>query len=226
MGYVQTRQVTTGQMITCSFEQLNEIKRELAIYFGAFFAAGLLVDLIEPLRGPVSIAATIGYFVGQYWLYRMALLKAGVIIDDRWKVFSFFGMALILAFPIMIGMNFLIIPGLLLAAKWVMAPAFLVAEKRDLFQAMGDSWRASENNLVSLTLAFTVLCVIWIGLVVVVGGISNTFGSALSDLGGRDAANAFEWLGIHALPVLLMGLSLTAYRALADEDSSLVAVFE
>lgn len=226
MGYVQTRQITTGQMITGSFEQLTQIKRELAIYFGAFFAAGLIADLIEPLRGPLGIATTIGYFVGQYWLYRMALQASGVTVDDRWKVFSFFGMAMMLIFPIMIGMNFFVIPGLLLAAKWVMAPTFLVAGGRDLFQAIGDSWRASENNLVPLTLAFTVLCFIWIGLVVVFAGITTAFGGALTGIGGSHAASAFEWLGFHVLPVLLLGLSLTAYRALADEDDSLVAVFE
>ena len=214
MAYVQTRQVTVGELISGSFEQLAAIKRELAIYFGAFFAAGLIADLIDPLQGPIGLASIIGYFVGQYWLYRVALRNAGVMIDDRWKVFALFGMAVILFFPIVIGLNLLIVPGLLLAAKWVMAPSFLVAEERDLFQAMGYSWRASENNLVSLTLAFFVLCMIWMFAALILGGLASAFSSVMAGL------------GVHVLPVMLMGLSVAAYRALAEADKSIVAVFE
>ena len=79
--------------------------------------------------------------------------RSGVVVDPRFKGFSLFFMAMILIWPIMIGLNFLLVPGLLLAAKWVMAPAFLVSEERDLFQASGDSWRASSGNTLALTLA-------------------------------------------------------------------------
>ena len=228
MAYIQTRQVTVGELMNGTFAQVFAIRRELGIYFAAFFAAGLLVDFIEPLRGPIGLAATVGYFAGQYWLYREALRRSGVVVDPRFKGFSLFFMAMILIWPIMIGMNFLVIPGLLLAAKWVMAPAFLVSEERDLFQAIGDSWRASSGNTLALTGAFTILCLIWFAVVGVSGAIAGGLSSALGgvNLGSAGEANAFQWLAIHLLPVLLLGLSVTAYRALADTDDSLVAVFE
>ena len=228
MAYVQTRLVTAGEMITGTFDQLALLKREIAIYCGAFLAAGLLVDVFEPLRSIMGFATFFGYFAAQYWLYREALSKAGVMVDPRFKVFGFFGMAMILILPIMFGFNFLVIPGLLLAAKWVMAPAFHVAEERDLFSAMGASWRASENNLLALFIAFSTLCVIWMVAVGILGAATSALTGTLGDFGGgtRNAANAFEWLGFHLLPIMLMGLSVAAYRALADEDTSLVAVFE
>lgn len=218
MGYVQTKQVSVGDLLTGSFEVLVRIKRELAIYLGAFLVASIVADGSALLRGPIAIASTVGYFVGQYWLYRAALNKAGVMYDPRFKVFSFFAMALILIIPISIGLNFLIVPGLLLAAKWVMAPTFLVSEERNLFEAIGDSWRASENNTLSLTAAFFVLCVIWIGIVAITSALAGVIG-----FGIRQAVSVATF---HVLPMLLLGLSVTSYRALGDGEADLAAVFE
>lgn len=228
MAYIQTRRVTVGELMSATFAQLSAIRRELGIYFGAFFAAALLADFIEPLRDVISIAAIIGYFAGQYWLYRAALRASGMVVDPRFKGFSLFFMAVILFWPIMIAMNFLLIPGLLLAAKWVMAPAFLVGEERNLFEAIGDSWSASTGNTLALTGAFTIICFIWLGVAVILGGLSGGMSEVLGGihLSAGETANAFEWLAFHFLPVLLMGLSVAAYRALADSDNSLVAVFE
>lgn len=220
MAYIQTRRVTVGEMISGSFEPLIGIKRELGIYFGAFLVAGLIADFVSVVQPLIAVLAFFGYFVGQYWLYRAALEHYGVVCDDRFKVFSLFWMAILLAIPLSIGWNFFFIPGILLGAKWVMAPAFLVAEERNLIEAIGDSWSASNNNMWSIAAAYTVLGVIWTVLFVVATGL----GDYSSTISGQFTTPM--WLSMHVLPVLLLGLSVTAYRALADADTSLIEVFE
>lgn len=227
MAYVQTRHVDLGELLGGTFRELASIPRELAIYLGVVLVAGILADLSPVAMGLIAVIATIAYFPGQYYLYRAALADSGLMVEWNLKVFGFAGIGLILIWPIMIGFNFFYIPGLLLAAKWVMAPSFFVAENRTFFDAIGDSWSASRDNLLSLSLAFAILAVIWsIGFVFVVA-VSVNFNVA-SLTGGQPGSGlgALGWVYMHILPILLMGLSITAYRSLAQTDNSLVEVFE
>lgn len=220
MAYIQDKQVTIGRLLTDTFAELASIPRELAVYFAVFAGAALVAEFVSATYVLIAVAAFFGYFVGQYYLYRALLDRAGVAGAPFSKVLGLFGMALILIFPIMIGFNLFYIPGLLLAAKWVMAPSFLVAEDRDLFKALSDSWQASNNNLVALSLSFAILVTAWsVGFIPV-------FALSTALPGTGFGFGWMVWAYMHVLPVLLMGLSVAAYRALADDDNSLVAVFE
>lgn len=227
MAYIQTRHVDVGGLLSGTFAELARIPRALAIYLGVVFAAALIADLDEVAMVIIATLATIAYFPGQYYLYRAALSDSGLMVESNLKVFGFAAIGLILIWPIMIGLNFFYIPGLLLAAKWVMAPSFFAAENRTFYDAMSDSWNASRDNLLHLSLAFGILVIVWsVGFVFVVM-LSTNFN--IGSLMGREAASglgALGWVYMHLLPIVLMGLSVTAYRSLAEPDDSLLSVFE
>ncbi|MDE1466502.1 hypothetical protein [Aurantiacibacter sp. D1-12] len=222
MSFVQQKRANVFDLLAGAFRELSEIRKELAIYF-VIFAALLLfptrwIGLGSSLVS--SLVLFLGYFVAQYWLYQAMLRKAGMLQDGKWRIVEFFVMALVLIVPISIGLNLFVIPGLILIAKWIMAPTYLVAQKRNLIQAIGESWSASSENSVALTLAATVICVIW--------GLS--FGLAAALIGLADvmdvvAGDDLFWLWVYFLPVLLAGLSMSAYRQLSDETASLTEVF-
>ena len=216
---VQERRVQIGTLLSGIFSELNVIRRELAIYFGGFAAVAVLADLLGMIRGPIALAATFAYFIGQYLLYQAMLRKAGMLRDERKKVFSFFAMAIVLAVPIYMGTLFFVIPGLILGAKWIMAPTYLVAREGNLFHAIGESWKASEFNTVNLTLAYFV---VWLGWVIVA---SIMTGGESAVRGGRDPS-VLTWISVHLLSVLMMGLSMSAYRHLNDETETLAGVFQ
>ncbi|KLE35348.1 hypothetical protein [Aurantiacibacter luteus] len=218
MAFVQTRSVDLGTLLQDTFEGLKDLRRQLAIYFGAFFAAGLLVDGENEMRGLVAIAATGGYFFMQYWLYQVMLRRAGLLHDEKMRLPGFVGMALLLILPILFAFNLFVIPGIILVARWIISPAALVAGPRNVFQALGDGWQASSSNTTALSLAVTVLGLIWLAIFVVLAGL----GAVLT---GGDGGDGLTWLGIHVLPVLLMGLSVAAYRNLNDETETLAQVF-
>ncbi len=227
MAYIQDRRADVGELLSGTFTEIAGIKRELALYFGAFLIAGLAVDFVGALRGLTGTAAFFGYFAGQYYLYRAVLAKAGIIYDPSFKVFSLFFMAMFLSLPILFGLNFFFIPGILLAAKWVMAPTFLVAEEMNMFEAIGASWRASSGNTLALSVVFAVLTIIWFFIFGIGGNLLGGLGNAAARAaGGSGAPNAFGWLLVHTLPVLFMGLSVSAYRALSDSENDYVSVFE
>lgn len=215
---VDERRTTVGELLGGTFAELAAIRRELAIYFGVFLVAGIVAGLELPFMWVVSIMAFVGYFVGQYMLYRAMLERAGMAYDQRTKVPGFFLMAVVLGMPLYVAFALLVVPGIILGAKWVMAPTFYVAREENPFEAIGRSWKASGHNTVHLSLAFAALLLLWLAVFMLLSSLSaaasTTFG-----------VSALAWLGIHLLPVLLMGLSMAAYRRLSDEVSSLEDIF-
>ena len=154
MAFIQMKRAGMGELLTGTFAHLSLIWREIAVYFGVFLVIGMIAEAlnsspdIAPLTAIISLAAIPAYFAGQYWLYRAAFKRLGAQYDPRFKAFSMFFMAVILGFAIFIGLNFVIVPGLFLAAKWVMAPSFLVAQERSFFDAMGRRVHCAVRNLV------------------------------------------------------------------------------
>lgn len=226
MAFVQTQKVSVGDLLSGTFYELSKIRLELAMYFGVFLALGLLADFFPPAMAVVSPAAMLGYFVGQYYLYRAMLSRTGLPADPQFKVFRLIGLAIMIFIPVIIGLNFFYIPGILIAARLIIAPTILVAEERGVFDAMGDSWHATNNNGIALSIAFTVLTVLWTGAFVIIAvlGVGLPTQIGLSGFGGGGLT--FFWLGLHVLPVILMGLSFTAYRALSEPEEALAQVFE
>lgn len=221
--------VTPGDLISATFRELVASRREIAIYLGGFFVAGLLADLISPLRSVVAVAAFIAYFVAQYYLYRTALTRHGIDCDPATKVFALFFMAILLTLPISFATIFFVVPGILLVSKFVMAPSFLVAEEGNLFDALGSSWNASDRNLLSIALTFTVVYLLWFAASMLLGAVSLGYDAIMNAIGigvGVGSSNAVEWVGIHLLPVMMMGMSVAAFRALGDPRNDLVAIFE
>ncbi len=231
MAYVQTRQVSAGDLISGTFRELGAIKREVAIYFGAFFAFGLISNFLGFVGGLLGLLGIPSYFIAQFWLYRVALGHSDLGPNSAGRIVAMFFMALLLGLGIYFGFSIFFVPGILLGAKWIMAPTFLVAEEGDLFSAIGASWQASGNNLLSLSLAYTAIWAIWIGLIVIItaitGGIDTIFAAASGGMvSAFGLAGAAVGSVFHILPVLLLGLSVAAYKALADNDEGLIAVFE
>ncbi|WP_271077628.1 hypothetical protein [Aurantiacibacter sp. MUD61] len=217
MAFLQEKRANVADLLGGTFRELGAIRRELAIYFVIFAALTLLPVNRIGLGLLFTLALFVGYFVGQYMLYQAMLRKAGMLHDSGWRIIEFGVMAVLLAIPISIGLNLFVIPGLILIGKWIMAPTFLVARRQNLIEAIGDSWRASDNNTVHLTLAATLVCTVWI--------IAFAVLAALADFTGAYFADDLVWLWMHVLPVLLAGLSMAAYKQLSDETAALYEVF-
>ncbi len=229
MAYIQERRVSTGELINGTIRELAGIKRPLAYYFGFFFVAGFLTGFSSALSTLAAIPLFFAYFAGQYYLYRQALGGRDFSSDDIGSVLGFLLLAVMLAIPLYFSVFFLVVPAILLGAKWVMAPAYYVAEDVNVIEAIGASWNRSNGNLGSLALTFFLIWLIWLAFGTAAGALTGGLQGALQVVGGTSRSSVGVGLSsvvLHVLPVLLMGLSVSAYKALNDPAESLVAIFE
>jgi len=223
MAYTQSQSVTIADLLAGTFDELRGIPLQLVMYMVAFLTLGILADLGGPVaRGVLGFLTIPAYFVGQYYLYQSMLRRSGLAVDPKFKALGMCGLAFIILIPIGIGLNVFYLPGLLLAAKWVLAPTIYVARDRSVFHAMTDSWEATNNNLISLSVAFLVLTVIWSVVFIPVVLLGTGLNELIRLRDGSEPQPTTLWLAFHLLLVVLLGLSVPAYRATAMPEETLV----
>lgn len=222
-SFAQDKRASLGELIGGTFAELAAIRGELALYVLGFAAFDVLGSILPATEGFVSVLTFFGYFAAQHWLYERMLAKAGLLDAPGWRILQFIALAILLGFPIILGANIFVVPGIILAAKWIMAPTYLVATGRGVIEAASDSWRASDHNTANIALAFCLMFLLWVLLVAVVGGVTGAIVRFNSGL--VEPSEILSGLWIHGLPLLLMGLSMAAYRCLNHEGAQLAKVF-
>ena len=95
MAFLETGELSVGELITASFAELTANRREIAIYLGAFLLVDVAGALIPGSRAWLESGGLLmlgGYFVGQYLLYRTMLRRAGHAgAESGFHIFRFVG---------------------------------------------------------------------------------------------------------------------------------------
>lgn len=221
MSFLDRPQLSAGELITAAFGELANSGREILIYLAAFLGleiAGALLPT-SPVAGLVGLALLGAYFVGQYLLYRTILRRSGhVPPDGRIRIFRFIAIAIVIGLALLFASYLFLIPAIIVGGRWVTAPCYIVATDKGVFASLGESWSATSGNTLPMSLAFLAMVLIFGVALVVFGAIA----AAIEGMLGVDLT--FGFVG-HFLSLLLMGLSIAAYRRLNDEGVELAAVF-
>jgi len=222
MAFLETGKLSIGELMTASFAELTASRREIAAYLGVFLLvdiAGALLPAPLAWLGSGWLLVFGGYFIAQYLLYRTMLRRAGHAgADNRLHIVRFVAMAFVIGLALAFAINLFLIPAIVLAARWIAAPCYVVAADKGPIAAMGESWSVTSGNTLPLSLAFSVLVLVSFALVVAFGLVE---GALEAILGTQLELN----LAMHVLPLLLMGLSVASYRRLNHEGTELAAVF-
>ncbi|KPF64993.1 hypothetical protein [Porphyrobacter sp. AAP60] len=215
-SYPIRREVTHGALMEQTFGNLRLIWRELLAYLAVATVLGLGMPLFEDKS--TGFIELLFYFAGQYWLFRRLLKRRGMLRTQRIHFLSFFGLALLLILPIMLGLAMLIVPGLFLVARWIAAPAYIVASGEGAFAAASASAAAVRGQTGKVMTAVVVLFLIMIAILTPIAGIDRALGSRA----GMELMNVVSG---HFLPLLLLGLSVATYERLGCEDTTIEDVF-
>jgi hypothetical protein len=212
--YGARRHVDFGTLVASMFANLSLVWRPLAVYVAVVAVLALVLPLAgEGVRGIPAFAL---YLAGQYWLFRTLLKARGLLNTQRIHGFAFLGLAAMLILPIMFGLGLLVLPGLFLTARWIAAPAFVVAQGDNPIAAASASWNAVRGHTVQVVgiIALSVIGASTIGAILRV---------LIGDLGGT--LEPIEVIQLQFIPLLLFGLSTASYELLGPEDNSIEEVF-
>jgi hypothetical protein len=213
------RELDFGALLSLTFANLRLVWWQVLSYLAVVAVLAFAVPLAGD--GPTGLLGLGLYLGGQYWLYHSLLKARGLLETSRIHALGFVGLAAVLFFPIMFGLALFVLPGLFLVARWIAAPAFIVARGEGVFPAARLSWQAVRGNTGKLAAAVALLFV----LVSVIGGLSGGVDVTLSDLGVDRRAQPIDLIQAQLFPVLLFALSCATYDLLGPRDNSIEEVF-
>jgi hypothetical protein len=217
--YAPRQEVDFRTLISRSFENLWLIRKEIAIFLAIIAVAAFTLPLLG--QSLASGAGFVSYFVGQYWLYQTFLKARGMLETPRYHLISFIALGLVLILPITFGLVAFLLPGLFLVARWIAAPAYVVAGGRGSFAAAADSWRAVRGHTGKVAGAAVVMFLIVTALSSLTGAIDGQLGS----LDAYRETKPIDLIEFHFLPLLLLGLSTATYELLGPRNTMIEEVF-
>jgi hypothetical protein len=214
LAYAQRENLATGELIAGTFAELAANWKPALIYLAAIGALNALDEAVAPaaLQGVLSLGILVAYFVGQYLLFETMLRNAQLLPrDGSRRFFRFTGLAFVVLFAVLLATQLFVIPGIIVGAKWIMAPSLLVAGRHGVFGSLGESWSLTKGNTLPIALAAVAL--------VLVGFVGGAVAAVIPgpDLGGL--------ILLHGGNLLLVGLSVTVYRRLNQDGLDLSEVF-
>lgn len=159
--------ITIGTVISATMNVLRDNLQAVAFFVGVFTVAGSVADYATSsagsetygvLGGLWQMSVGIASILGMYLLIEAMLKDAGLMSYEGSRRFpAYFGQAIIIGFGVAFGLLFLIVPGLILAARWSVAQPILVGQGRGVFAAMSDSWELTRGHTVTIIIAAIVL---------------------------------------------------------------------
>jgi len=170
--------------------------------------------------GLAGLAVFLVATLGQYFLFEAMMRNAGLGSGlGRHRYLAFVGQALLILVATMFGFALLVIPGLLMSARWSIAPALLVTSDLGVIESMRRSWNSVKGNSTPVILVLLAAVGVLLVLTFLLGGIgrSMTATDPFSVLSEQFLTNVQTVLGV--------AMAMFLYRRLYDESGELVEVF-
>jgi hypothetical protein len=170
---------------------------------GLAIDSGLLAgDAANAANLALSAAAT----VLQFWVVRTLLQDLGHALPDRPRFPAFFVMMLATTIGVLVGCVALVVPGIILMVRWSIASPLVIGSGRPIFDAIGESWRATKKSFWAIFAVFAL--VYGAAALVAMAGAAVEFGLRTDPLVGLTLLN----LG------LVGGVTVGWYAAVAVYD--------
>ena len=192
---------------------------DVAVYLLVTIIGATLADLFAP-EGGGTLVVSIGSLAAAYAL-TLKIVRKGVEGGQRGDsgFSTYFGISFLSGIAIALGLLLLIVPGLILWARWLPSYGYGLGEGRGTTDALSDSWEVTRGHVGPIIGSILLPFIIGTGgalavVFTVEGGGPPIWWSSL-------VANA---LGYTSQAGIAIGLAV--FSLLARRDSGLIEVFE
>lgn len=201
--------IPVAQSLESTASELKSNIKTVARYLIALSAISLVAEFEDGLFGTLAGMARPFACVAGLYLLLEAMLQGHGMPRPRYArgYFSLAGLLILILVGVVSGLSLFIVPGIVLMARWVLAPSLLVGGPQGVFDALGNSWASTRGHTLPLVLATMVLLSVPLAASV---GLDSIEAAAEVEL-------VIWWVMFHIANVLLAGLSVSLSQRLADK---------
>lgn len=142
-------------MAEISTSALFDETRSLASRHSGFLLTILLtiaagysaLDLLGSGAGNSFASIVVGIFVQYAVMERLLADHARTGLSGKRRYWTLFGSGLLYGLGVLIGLIFLVLPGIYLAGRWLSSSAYVVVEGRSAADSLDASWNQSRANV-------------------------------------------------------------------------------
>lgn len=162
--------INVGSIVARTLDVIKANAQPVMIFMGVLVLIGSLADygmLSDPLLGSLlQLVVVVVGIIAIYQLFESFLQQQGLYIQHGPRRYlPYLGMSMLTGLGTVIGLVFLIIPGLILAARWSLSGALLVGRGELVTDAMSKSWELTRPHVVPIIIAGLVMIILLIALI-------------------------------------------------------------
>ena len=207
-----------GQLFGAMGEEVQRNLVAMAIALTVLIAGNLAMDQWMPGMSSFTVAGLLSLAV-QYGLVRHALGQAGLLPEGAPSRFgSLWGMNFVTGLLCVFGFILLVLPGVYMAARWMLAAPIIFAEDKSMSEGMSESWEATKESVWAIVGTLLILFVAGYGI-----GMATIFLSAAEN--PPVGIMAIAYLFLFSPSVLGWLMAVGAYRLVANRNHSLEEIF-
>ena len=138
-----------GDILTRTSQLLGANATRVAPALLILVAGGMVLDsglAGEGAEGAVYFAVSMATLAAQYWLTRAALRDLGYGVAHRSRFLAFFGMSVVYTVGVLLGLILVVVPGIILLARWAIGAPALLASGDGVFDCLARSWRETGQH--------------------------------------------------------------------------------
>lgn len=172
--------VSLGELIAISIRLVRDHFLALLAYIAPLTVIGALLDTMS--SGGTAIA-NIATFIAGYFLYEHLLRKEGLVAPGRTgrDIGAYLGVTILTGIAIVLGLIQLIVPGLILMARWSIATGIVIAEGQSVTAAMRSSWDATRASRWTIVLLYVIFGLVAFVPAIVLGAALGFFAPTETD---------------------------------------------
>ena len=222
--------ISVGQILNGASARLQAGQKDVLQYLTIFVPAtavasyldsslGLIqsdpAEMFQRENGAIGLLVMIASVVFQYRLFAALFGRQ----PDSGRYLPFIGLAILSFLGVGFATILLIVPGLIVAVRWLMAPAIFAAEASGVIESMRQSWDRTRGN----TKPVIVSILVFLLLVIVASAILGMLGAVLS--GVPLVTDLIEAALGEAVTVVMIAMSVALYDLIGGGRERLQAVF-
>ena len=217
------RKLSFGELMAATSAGARRHAALLLAYIAVITLAATLLDSMAYLS---SFVANVMVFVTGFFLYTHLLRREGLIAAHRsgHGFGAYFGVSILSGVAIVIGLVLLILPGLVLMARWSIASGLTIAEGRSTTDAMARSWDATRGSQWAIVLAYFLFGLVLVGAPTVLLGVGIGLFAAWGE-GSEFAGSLIANLCAQLASVASFVFSVAVIQSLSGSTDELEAVF-